>query len=247
MKKILSAITLGALLLPYAAFASTIMLAPATVATTAGKSFSVTVGVNPTSGKAYTVRANLSFDPSAVTLTGFTFAPKWMALPQEGYDLEDNTNGVMIKTGGYPGGITAPTTLGTATFRAKKTGTATIAATADPLILDAGNKNTVAGSQGSVQVTIAAAPAAPAPASVPAVTETDGTTAGEEAVTTTATEAEAAPQTAAALSPFENVLTFGTGSPAVASLVTLVVLLLVGGSIWLWRRERSQILSPSNF
>ena len=241
MKKILSAITLSTLLLPAIAFASSITLAPTTVATTAGKTFSVTVGVNPTSGKAYTVRANLSFDPSAVELTGFTFAPKWMVLPQEGYDLEDNTNGVMVKTGGYPGGITAPTTLGTATFRAKKTGMATIAATANSLILDAGNKNAVAGNQGSVQITIAAAPVAPAPASVPAVTETDGTTAGEEAVTTTATEAEAAPQTAAALSPFENVLTFGTGSPAVASLVTLVVLLLVGGSIWLWRRERSQV------
>src|SRR3989338_3253827 len=144
MKKILSAITLSVLLFPAIVFASSITLAPTTVATTAGKTFSVTVGVNPTSGKAYTVRANLSFDPSAVELTGFTFAPKWMVLPQEGYDLEDNTNGVMVKTGGYPGGITAPTTLGTATFRAKKTGTATNAATADPLIIDAGNKNTVA-------------------------------------------------------------------------------------------------------
>src|SRR3989338_1645479 len=147
MKKIISTLTLSALILPIAAFASSI-----------------------------------------------TLAPKWMALPQEGYDVEDNTNGLLAKTGGYPGGITAPTTLGTATFKAKKTGTATIAGTADSLILDAGNKNTVAGSQGSVQVTIAAAPAAPAPASVPAVTETDGTTAGEEAVTTTATEAEAAPR-----------------------------------------------------
>jgi len=239
MKKILSAITLGALLLPVAAFASSITLAPATIATTAGKSFSVTVGVNPTSGKAYTVRANLSFDPSAVELTGFTFAPKWMALPQEGYDTEDNTNGVMAKTGGYPGGITAPTTLGTATFKAKKSGTAMITATADSLILDAGNKNTVAGSQGSVQVTIAAAPAAPAPA--PVTTETTPTTEGEEAVTATAAEDEAAPQTAAALSPFDRFITFGTGSPAVASLATIVVLLLVGGSIWLWRRERSQV------
>src|SRR3989339_294520 len=157
VKKVLSTFALlSVMLAPAAAFASTITLAPETVATTAGKSFSVTVGVNPTSGKAYTVRANLSFDPTALTLTGFTFAPKWMALPQEGYDTEDNTNGVMAKTGGYPGGITAPTTLGTATFKAKKSGTAMITATADSLILDAGNKNTVAGSQGSVQVTIAA-------------------------------------------------------------------------------------------
>ena len=239
MKKILSAITLGALLLPYAAFASTIMLAPATVATTAGKSFSVTVGVNPTSGKAYTVRANLSFDPTAVTLTDFTFAPKWMALPQEGYDVEDNTNGVMAKTGGYPGGITAPTTLGTATFRAKKTGTATIVATSDSLILDATNKNTVAGVQGSVAVTISAA-VAPTVTTSPAPTDTETGTETETATTsTTETEDETVPQTAAALSPLDNILTLGTGSAAVASLVTIVVLALIGGGIWFWRRQRA--------
>jgi len=238
MKKILSAITLGALLLPVAASASAITLAPATVATTAGKSFSVTVGVNPTSGKAYTVRANLSFDSSAVELTGFTFAPKWLALPQEGYDTEDNTNGVMAKTGGYPGGITAPTTLGTATFRAKKSGTATIAATADSLILDATNKNTVAGVQGSVAVTISAA-VAPAVTTSPAPTAAETDTETETTATST-TEDETAPQIAAALSPLDNILTLGTGSAAVASLVTIVVLALIGGGIWFWRRERSE-------
>ena len=238
MKKILSAITLGALLLPVAASASAITLAPATVATTAGKSFSVTVSVNPTSGKAYTVRANLSFDSSAVELTGFTFAPKWLALPQEGYDTEDNTNGVMAKTGGYPGGITAPTTLGTATFRAKKSGTATIAATADSLILDATNKNAVAGVQGSVAVTISAA-VAPAVTTSPAPTAAETDTETETTATST-TEDETAPQIAAALSPLDNILTLGTGSAAVASLVTIVVLALIGGGIWFWRRERSE-------
>lgn len=237
MKKILSAITLGALLLPIAAFASAITLAPATVATTAGKSFSVTVGVNPTSGKAYTVRANLSFDPSAVTFTGFTFASKWMALPQESYDVEDNTNGVMAKTGGYPGGITAQTTLGTATFRAKTTGTATIAATADSLVLDANNQNTVAGNQGSVAVTISAASVVPAP--VQTVTEPAPTPSETTTVTAAPVENGVIPQIAAAISPLDSFLTFGTGSPAVASFVTIIVLAILGGGIWLWRRERS--------
>lgn len=242
MKKLLSTITLGALLLPVATFASSITLAPASVATTAGKSFSVTLGVNPTSGKAYTVRANLSFDPSMVTFTGFTFASKWMPLSQTGYDTEDNTSGVLVKTGGYPGGITAQTVLGTATFRAKKTGTATIAATADSLILEANNQNAVSGSQGQVIVTIAAS-APPAPAQT--VTEPSATPAGEtvtESTTTEATSTEAGigqQSAAVALLSLNNILTFGTGSPAVASLVTLLIIAIIGGGIWLWRRERS--------
>ena len=236
MKKILSAITLGALFLPVATFASAITLAPTSVATTEGKTFSVTVGVNPTSGKAYTVRANLSFDPSALTLTNFSFASKWMPLSQSGYDTEDNTSGVLVKTGGYPGGITSATVLGTATFRAKKTGTATIAGTADSLILDANNQNAVAGSQGSVAVTIVAAVVAPAPKQT--VTE-PVVTPSEPAVTAAPAENVIVPQTAAVLSSLDGFLTFGTGSPAVASLVTIVILAILGGGIWLWRRERA--------
>ena len=237
MKKILSAITFGALLLPSAVFASSLTLAPTTVTVTEGQTFSVTIGVNPTSGKAYTVRANLSFDPSALTLTSFSFAPKWMPLSQSGYDTEDNAKGVMAKTGGYPGGITAQTTLGTATFKAKKTGTATISGTADSLILDANNKNTVAGSQGSVAVTIAANTSL-----VPTQTVTNPVSAPSGTGTESATivvENETASQTAAvALSPLDNILTLGTGSAAVASLVTIVILLIIGGGIWFWRRSR---------
>lgn len=240
MKKLLSAIAIGALLLPTAAFASAITLAPASIATTAGKSFSVTVGVNPTSGKAYTVRANLSFNPAMVTLTGFTFASKWMPLSQSGYDTEDNTNGVLVKTGGYPGGITAPTVLGTATFKAKKSGTATITGTADSLILDANNQNAVAGSQGSVAVTISAAktPSAPVQTATEPVVASSETTVATSSETIS-TSSETTPQTASALSALDNILTLGTGSASVASLVTVVVLAILGGCIWLWRRERS--------
>ncbi|MBI2409522.1 hypothetical protein HYV30_00585 [Candidatus Kaiserbacteria bacterium] len=241
VKKILLASALLAALVPVAAFASSITLAPASVATTEGKSFSVAVAVDPASGKAYTARANLSFDPSAVTLVGFSFAPKWMQLPQEGYDLEDNAGGKLAKTGGYPGGITTATVLGTATFRAKTTGVTTISATGDSLILDASNQNAVSGAQGSVRVSIAAVPVAPQPA---ASTETAPIVSTAEAVpaTTTLDLAEAVTEagTAVALSPLDSFLTLGTGSAAVASLVTLIVLLVVGAGIWLWRRERAR-------
>jgi len=245
MKKILATIILFATLtLPAAALASSVTLAPATVAIAEGKTFSVMVGVDPTSGKAYTVRANLSFDPAAVVLTGFTFAPKWLALPQEGYDTEDNVSGAMAKTGGYPGGVTAATTLGTATFRAKKSGVTTIASAADSLILDAGNQNTATGKD-SVQITISATaktaltPAAPRPTLTPVVTNVATETA-ENAETATATPMtiESVPQAAAvALSPLDNILTLGTGSAAVASLAAIVALLIAAGIFWLWRRR----------
>ncbi len=245
MKKILSAIALGALLLPTAAFASAITLAPTSVATTEGKSFSVTIGVDPSSGKAYTVRANISFDPSVLTLTDFSFAPKWMPLSQSGYDITDNVNGALVKTGGYPGGATAGTILGTATFRAKKSGATVINATADSLILDASNKNAVAGSQGSVAVTIATAIAPSTPVQTvtkPAVTPVETAISAVIESTTTeiaSTSNEVAPQTASALSSLDNILTLNTGSAAVASLVTIVVIATLGGGIWLWRRRRS--------
>ncbi len=239
MKKILSAIVfVSVFAIPIATLASSITLAPASVATVAGNSFSVTVGVNPTSGKAYTVRANLSFDPSAVTFTGFTFAPKWMQLPQAGYDTEDNVNGVLVKTGGYPGGITAQTTLGTATFRAKKTGVTNISGIADSLILDASNKNAVAGSQGSVAVTISAASVPPT--TTQTVTKPSDTSVVTESTTTeaTTTENEIPPQTASALSALDSILTLGTGSASVASLVTIAVLAIIGGFIWFFRRQQ---------
>lgn len=242
MKKLLSAITMSVLLLPTAAFASAITLAPTSVATTEGKSFSVIVGVNPTSGKAYTVRANLSFDPTVLEFTGFSFAPKWMPLSQSGYDIEDNTKGAVVKTGGYPGGITSATNLGTATFRAKKTGLINISATTESLILDANNQNAVVGNQGSVAVTIVAVPATRVQ-TVTELVQTSGTaTATSEAITITEAitidNVAVPPQTAVALSSLDTILTLGTGSATVASGVSVLVLLLVGGGFWFWRRSR---------
>jgi LPXTG-motif cell wall-anchored protein len=59
-------------------------------------------------------------------------------------------------------------------------------------------------------------------------------------VPTPAAAEPAVPQAAAvALSPLAAILTLGTGSAAVASLVTVIALLVIGGGFWLWKRRRS--------
>src|SRR5205823_1611911 len=83
-----------------------------------------------------------------------TFASGWTALSQPGYDVVNNTTGSLIKTAGHPGGITTGTILGTITFKAKATGSATIKATTDSLLLDKTNKNLLSGVQGAVNVSI---------------------------------------------------------------------------------------------
>src|SRR3989338_1701750 len=151
-----------------AASAAVIGLSSATSVASKGATFSVTVSADSSGEKAYTVRANLSFDPTLLEFVSWSFAPKWLVLSQTGYDTEDNVKGILVKTAGYPGGITSSTVLGTAVFRTKLAGTATVAAGADSLILDKTNKNLLLGGQGSVRVTISspAAPTTPAPSTV---------------------------------------------------------------------------------
>ena len=159
MNRIFSTLIIGlALVLPASVFASTVNLSPTTVSVTPGKVFTVQVMANPNGAHVYTVRANISFNPALVQVTNFTFAPKWLALSTSGYDVTNNTTGSLIKTAGYPGGITSSTAFGAITFKAKAMGSVHIAVTNKSLVLDANSKNTVSGTQGSSVVTVAIPP-----------------------------------------------------------------------------------------
>ncbi len=153
MTKIISSfVLLFVFAIPASAFAASISLAPTSFSVKPGQTFTVSVTALPVGTKVYTVRANISFDPSVLSVTKFTFTPKWMPLSQPGYYTTDNTKGILVRTGGYPGGITSPTVMGTATFTAKKVGVAQITAGSKSLVLDANGKNTLSGTQGSVKV-----------------------------------------------------------------------------------------------
>lgn len=232
-----SAVLGASLLLPMVTFAASIALSPTDVTAKVGQTFTVTVSADPAGVKAFTTRANVSFDPTSVEFVSFSFAPKWIVLSQAGYDTEDNTKGSLIKTAGYPGGLTSSTVLGTATFRAKVAGLSTISVTSDSLALGSGGKNLIAGAQGSTQVTITAPAPVPAPKPVekpaavvaPVTTSVSSAVVAEETATTTATSTEATGVAAAGATGFS----FGN---ATSILLGLLLIAIIGGLTWYYRR-----------
>jgi len=115
MKKNLLLVLAG-LILAGTAYAASVALSPISVSVEKGKTFSVTAVVDPAAAKIYTAKVELSYPADVLEVTSFSFAQKWMALSQEGYDLMDNAAGKMIKTAGYPGGLLTKQRFGTITF-----------------------------------------------------------------------------------------------------------------------------------
>lgn len=238
-----------AFVLPGAAMAATVDISPTTVSVTPGKTFTVTLTADPAGAKVYTTRANVSFDPALVSVTGFTLAPKWLALQASGYDAIDNAGGTLIKTAGYPGGLTAPTVFGTVTFTAKAAGTATVQITSKSMMLDDTSTNTLAGTQGSAVVTIAApaqklAPAETAPVAKPVVKPVVKAAKSVAVETTVATTSEVATTSdARATSTIATTSALAAAGAAGFSLGTmtyvwLAVLVLVAIAGWAWYRRR---------
>lgn len=163
MKKLLLlsgviAITVGLVSVAYAA-SGTISLSPAAKNVSIGQTVAVTVTVNPSAGSVYTVKAKIAYPANLLEVQSFTFSNGWLPLSQTGYDLTDNTNGVLIKTAGYGGGLSVSKTLGTITFKVKAAGTAAITVAGDSMLLDSVNGNAFSGGSGSTLTSVQATPA----------------------------------------------------------------------------------------
>ena len=245
MSRIFSVVVVAlAFLFPASSFAATVNLAPTTLSVTPGKVFTVTLTAEPEGTKLYTVRSNVSFDPALVTVTNFAFAPKWLALSTTGYDSIDNASGLLVKTAGYPGGITAPTVFGTITFRAKTAGTAHIDVTGQSMLLDANSKNTLSGTQGTAQVMIAVPspvktvavvkPVVRVAVAAPAVVATSTPTVVASGTETVAPTAVAIATTSALAAAAASGSSF---SSLQSILLGLLVLVLIGGGVWWYRRR----------
>lgn len=169
MKKIfLAALGLFALGSAGAAQAATISLTPSASTVTAGQTFTVLMSVDPAGESVSTVKSVLSYPADLLTPTSFTYqsdSPTWIPLAQAGYDSMGS--GEIIKTAGFPGGLTAKKVFGTITFVAKGSGSATVGISDKSLAYDTQNNNVLSGAQGAVTITVRA-PAAPAPAPVQA-------------------------------------------------------------------------------
>ena len=231
------------------AHASTISYAPAAISVTEGQVFSVSVSVDPGAEKAYGVQLEAVFPADLAEATSMTLESGWISPASPSIAA-----GKLTQMAGIGGGFTAKKAFGTIAFRAKKSGTATIAVAGSSIVSNAQGANTLVGLQGASVVTITAAPAlepAPAPKPAPqAPAQTTGNTVIEPAETATASVNEGAANQAPVASetvPEENaqlaavaLADVGGFSTTSMILIGLALLAIIGGGIWFWRRERSQ-------
>ena len=219
MKKITltsAAVVIGTMMLAFTALAATTAsITPTSVKVVAGQQFNVVVAVNPNGTSDYAEQLQIDYPANLLQVTAFNVGSNWMSLTQSGYDSIDNTNGVMIKTAGYAGGITSLTPFGTITFTAKKSGSGTITIGGGSQAFEKSGQTAITGTGASFVVTTATV--APAPAVTPKTSATSDLTPvttinGQVVATTTAQAAVAATQVAAV-----NVGASG-----------------LGGSIWVW-------------
>lgn len=220
--------------------ATSVSFTPVNVSVRQGQTFTLTIGVNPQGAKNYTAKAELHYPADLLEVKSFTFANGWTPLSQSGYDLTDNTNGVFIKTAGYPGGVSSPVTFGTVSFLAKKSGNGTIVLNSNSFVLDANNQNVLAGASVQTAVAISApapvqtTPKTPTTQTTPAVEPTEeGAVSGEQAQVaqepTTTSQPIASQSMLAAVG---SIVTLGTDSAIVGILITVIILALIGYAIY---------------
>ena len=241
MKKILLITSLVALLIApqtQAVTISSLSISPTTVSVTKGQTFTVSISLNPAGSPNYTTKVVLDYPASLVRLDSFVFAGGWMPLSQPEYDLIDNVGGKMIKTGGYPGGISSFGLFGTASFSSLGSGTGNISASLDSFSLDGSNQNTLSAALPSTILSInAAAPAptpAPAPAEEPEEEIAPESEPAEEIEEIPIEETIPIPVTtprpkgqATVIGSIGNILTIGTGNVWIGIFVGLVLLAVI--------------------
>src|SRR3989344_4257770 len=131
-----------------------------------GQTYSVSIYVNPESDSIYTVKAEVKYPADLLEVKSFSLASGWTALSQPGYDEINNNSGILIKTGGYAGGLESNALFGTVTFYAKDSGSASVSIGNGSQVLDENSKNVLT-SRPSASFTLsetAATPATPTPA-----------------------------------------------------------------------------------
>lgn len=238
---LISSVILGGIFLAGSVLAATtISFSPTNISIEEGENFNLIVSLNPQGVKNYTIKAEVDYPADLVEVKSFSFSNGWMALSQSGYDLVDNTNGLLIKTAGYPGGILTATTFGTIAFSAKKAGNGVIKLGSNSLALDSENQNVLSSSLAQVAVSIAApAPIAPGPTypdeETEEIEEVEEAEEIEEAETIEeegeeviiAEEEKEIVEEPSFLAAIGNVITFGTGNTFIGVIVSIVALLII--------------------
>lgn len=224
--------------------ASTVSFSPTSINAAEGQDFNIMIAIDPQSVNNYTAKIELNYPTDILEVKSFTLESEWMAITQSGYDLIDNTNGVLIKTAGYPGGISSAKTFGTVSFSAKKAGNGIIKLGNGGFILDANSQNILSGTA-STPVVITAPVVAQKPIVSQPTTETQNTTPTTE---TTPTEQvneqpseqvnEQPTQQASLLGAIGNMLALGTNNSYLGTLVGLMLLGAIAYAVYFFKKKQ---------
>ena len=132
----------------------------------AGQTYAVRIVLDPHGATDYTARLEVSYPNNLLSVASFVQAPNWISISPPGDDSIDNGTGLLIKTAGYPGGMSAPEDFGTITFVSKGTGSGTVSLVASPntsLVMDANAANVLdVSAPASLSFVITPAPVPPA-------------------------------------------------------------------------------------
>lgn len=227
--------------MPLFAVAATLSLSPVNVSVTKGQIFMMNVVLNPQDVKTYTVKVELKYPTNLLEVRSFAFSNNWLPLTQPGYDSIDNSNGVLIKTAGYPGGASSPLTFGTVSFVAKATGSASLTISTNSSAFDSVSKNNLTGLPVLASVTINAPASTPTPA-----TQITAPITGTVLTSPTPEVTEEIGEEVAVSEPAEGfdlfaaigaILTLGTDKVWVAVLLIVVILGLVYYLVNYFRRK----------
>jgi hypothetical protein len=209
--------------------ATTASLNPANISVTAGKSFNVTIAVNPQGVNNYAEQLDVNYPANLLEVTAFNLGSNWMALTQSGYDSIDNTNGVLIKTAGYPAGFSGATTFGTITFYAKKSGNGAINITNASQAFEVNSQSSIAGSGAVFAISANAVAPTQTTEQVTPVVET--TPVVQEATNTAPVAVQPTPNTQVAA-------VAGAGSTSYTWLwIALIIVLLALIGWWMYSRK----------
>jgi hypothetical protein len=214
--------------------ATQISFEPSDVTVVPGESFTLAVYVNPDTEEVFTISSALSFPADLVSVTDFAFADNWQPLTMGQYDRTNNTTGMLVKTGGYPGGVSTLRQIGTVTFTARQTGAGTIAGTDDTFAYNRESQDVSADTHDAATVTVVTPQNTPEEADQGQPQQTAATTTDTQRSTTTgpaspstqqqAQGADPEDQQAGVLAAVGDAVTLGTGQGSVSVMLLLAAL-----------------------
>ena len=214
--------------------ATTVVLSPTSFNTNPGKTFTVNISVDTGSLKNYAEKIELGFPADLLEVKSFDLAPSWMALTATGYDSIDNTNGVLVKSAGFPGGLSGVVNFGTITFSAKKVGSASIKVGSGSQYFDSSSQFAMGGNEVAVTVTLPALTATPVHTTSPAPVKTTVTAevSAQSNPANTTLSPESSNQTASIIRAFSGNFRW---------LWSLVALIIVGGVVYYFIRKNKTV------